>query len=849
MINHKRSRQAKHEEVRRPGSAVMLLLAVVIYVCAALTPQFAAAQDGKKNQSAGELLDDFADEIEAAAEESGTQQEEARKRPPLEIGPLQPLLGQDVDELAEEGPVLAVKPGHWSLIVGQMKANYQDFVGQIDAQVVSQDHRPVALEHTRFGLETTRPVVLAKGKPKRVESDLFAPPQANARFLDWRLISKDTGGEVYSTSPKLIHMPAYEYLLVVLAKEPDQYAFLKATNTVRAPYEEEFAESSQPHYRVALVKSTRNMPLAGNPLQWTEIAYVLWDEVDPTQLTTDQQLALVDWLHWGGRLMVNGPDSLRTLRASFLDPYLPADDAGPLKLSADDLAPWSAFWGSREQGQPVAPLQPTQPLSAIRLDPRPEATELAGGAGMFFERRVGRGSVVVSAVQLSERAVINWPGYDGFLNAGLLRRPRRVFSAGPYGGMRTEWNDYPQLRLDAHFVTPLRFFSRDAQVKANTMLDSATATNAMGMQTMSPTMAVDRAGGMGAWDDFSPVSDASRELLLQAAGVRVPGSAFVIGCLAFYLLILVPFNWLIFHTLQRVEWAWLAVPLIAMLGTWVVVKQAQLDIGFVRSQTEIGLLELQGADPRGMLTRFTALYSSLSTTYEVHFEDHPTALALPFPANSSAESSLEQSVQFQRQKDPSLLGLTVSSASARQIHVEQMFTLDGPIRLGTSSRGDRQLENHSQLKLNEAVLLHRKYNREGQVRYEGTWLGEMRPGDSVLVTMLPVILSKEGLPYADRRTVADPTKVSEQIDVNALLRLACQFAEQDDPVRTDREEYRLVAVIDDPLPGMQIEPVASQVQGATVVVAHLDYGPLGDPAPDVNSAQDVAPQKPKLEAF
>ena len=48
---------------------------------------------------------------------------------------------------------------------------------------------------------------------------------------------------------------------------------------------------------------------------------------------------------------------------------------------------------------------------------------------------------------------------------------------------------------------------------------------------------------------------------------------------------------------------------------------AQLDIGFARAETEISVLEVQADFPRADLTRYTALYSSLSTSYSVRFDE------------------------------------------------------------------------------------------------------------------------------------------------------------------------------------------------------------------------------------
>jgi hypothetical protein len=64
----------------------------------------------------------------------------------------------------------------------------------------------------------------------------------------------------------------------------------------------------------------------------------------------------------------------------------------------------------------------------------------------------------------------------------------------------------------------------------------------------------------------------------------------------------------------------------------------------------------------------------------------------------------------------------------------------------------------------------------------------------------------------------------------------------------DPGEIRLVARIDEVLPGQTITPAASQIRGANLVVAHLDYAPPSEPIPDDNTRQDVkAAQDDDLE--
>jgi hypothetical protein len=249
------------------------------------------------------------------------------------------------------------------------------------------------------------------------------------------------------------------------------------------------------------------------------------------------------------------------------------------------------------------------------------------------------------------------------------------------------------------------------------------------------------AGGLGSWNDFSATASAARGALRTAAGVEVPDSSFVVVCLAAYLTVLVPLNWLVFHALRRIEWAWIAAPIIAIAGTWVVVHQARLDIGFVRAHTEIGLLEQQPDHPRALLSRYTALYTSLSTTYDLEFSNL-TTLAAPFPrdANDTMLSGQRRTpLDFQRHENVRLSGLPVSSASTNFVHSEQMFTLDGAVRIGTSTATRReQIENLSQFPLYSVAVVRRPTDEDytlnrvsPAVKLQGTWFGEMLPGRSL----------------------------------------------------------------------------------------------------------------------
>ena len=202
--------------------------------------------------------------------------------------------------------------------------------------------------------------------------------------------------------------------------------------------------------------------------------------------------------------------------------------------------------------------------------------------------------------------------------------------------------------------------------------------------------------GVGGWNDFTGGAGAAHEhrsARRQGSRFQTPRLWFL--CSPLYLAVLVPLNWGIFRVVGRIELAWIAAPLIAIAGALSVIKLAELDIGFARSQTEISVLEAHNNYPRAHLTRYTALYASLGTTYDLVFDDK-NALALPFPADPrissgctgrgpTAWSTIEMSSGVR------LAGFTVESNSTGMVHSEQMYDLGGVHCLHREERPPRSV--------------------------------------------------------------------------------------------------------------------------------------------------------------
>ena len=317
-----------------------------------------------------------------------------------------------------------------------MRANYRDFVGESRTAIVDNQNNPYPVDRTPFVLRSMRPVALSKGQPKNIETTFFVPQTNQPVRLSPELVERGLGLTIAPPPTRLTRMPSYQYHFVVLAKEPTRYSFVKTLDSVNVPYsgETEFdAREDSLHYRVDQLDIRQTVPLSDNPLTWTSIAYILWDEVDPHVFTPAQEKALVDWLHWGGQLIISGPDSLDLLKGSFLEPYLPARNAGTRTIAATDpaVAELNDHWMISTPKVPGEPLQPTVPWSGIKLEILPEAQALPNTGELLVERQIGRGRIVVSAMQLAERDLINWrSGFDSLFNACLLRRPSARVSRG-----------------------------------------------------------------------------------------------------------------------------------------------------------------------------------------------------------------------------------------------------------------------------------------------------------------------------------------------------------------------------------------------------------------------------------
>jgi hypothetical protein len=773
------------------------------------------------------------------------KKEAERKKPDFEANRLvsRPPLGRSILGCG-------VKPGHWSCVaLEDAKTNHFDFVGEMELSAIDREGNSLPLRATLFELAVCRDVALAKKQAKSFESALFVSPGDRGVSAAYQFNTGPGGRMVHEfpREPLMGLMPSWQYHFVVLARRPTAYAYLDQLHCVRPPNSLAADNLAAAHYRVALIGADHRPPLPSHANQWTGIAYVLWDDASPAALDPAQQQAMLDWLHWGGQLILSGPDTLDMLQKSFLAPYLPAIAEGTARLGAAELAALNAF-----SGKAIRRLAPVRPWNGVRLKKSPLAEFVPGAGRLLVERRVGRGRIVVSAFRLADREFADWPGCDETYNATLLRRPPRKYVEDQYGETLLRWADggHPS---DAARVTPLRYFARDtgvsfAQYAADAQdadLDPKKLSSAAVPLAEPPT-----GPGVAAWNDFNAVAGAARESLQKAACIEIPRREFVLWVVAFYLVALVPLNWLVFRSIKRVEWAWVAAPAIAVACTVVVIRLARLDVGFARSQTEIAVAEIQPGYPRAHVARYNALYTSLATNYEFTGDDPGTAM-LPFPTVAQPEQfriSLGQQTRrltCRRGEHVTLSGFHVGSNSTGLIHSEEMLDLGGTISLVENDDGTCSLANQSMLSLHGVGLLRK--TRTGEL--QEAWIAELPPQNrsTGLGTSVPSVPSVSvGLSFHwTPLSAADHNKPlwsrqREETPLSALkpppdtLNLRKLLDLGQDLQSLEPGEVRLIAWSTDDLPGLSIKPAAPQAKRAILVVAHLAYALGEPPQPDKN---------------
>jgi hypothetical protein len=749
-----------------------------------------------------------------------------------------------------------VKAHHWFSLTFELRANEDDYEGFLLTEPVRLLGMP---QEVRYGREVR--LVKEQRARRGLQAMIPAGDGVIPKAYEVELVRPGALRPDMTWQANLATLPTHQMLIVVLSK--DATTKFAAWNRMSAIFpssiEHEGSDFEKSRYYCVVLPQEPGTPsLSSHPLAWTTISHVIWDNYPTDLLTTAQQDAMLDWLHWGGQLIFSGGAgaSYAQIKDSFLGPYLPADATGEAKpLEQKDLEPLSQSYpppryvnisedeASRQRPrafdasgrgslyyQAPAPIRPgpKRPVYLSVLEPKPGASTISLGEAsphrLAVETRIGRGRITMLALNPNEEALLAWPGLDTLVRRVILRRPE-----DPVPGWDVSSAELQQSPLAARLFGPdlswYRITSRDAGVHpkspAKSLVQPEQEPNQFARGRPGPPppsndpdtllSMMSQSQGVADWRDTAMLPRLSRDLLEEASGITIPSSLFVLRVILAYLIMVVPVNWLICRfLLRRREWAWIAVVLVALGFAVAVERVAARDMGYDTAADEIDLIEIQGNYRRAHLTRLFSLYTSGRSRFSISYPDNASALALPLDNGRSIRGEDVSRSSFQTTPVPALLNFLVQPRSLAMFRAEEMVTLGGDLRV-VDDGGKRMIVNDSEIELKDAVLIDATKDGDRQER----WLGTIAPGASIEIGSQP------GTPPPDRVT-ADPGP-----DPSAFLmalRGAWESREE------EQGELRLVAWMPTTIKGQVIEPPVDRQRGFTAVVVHLRSGP--PPSPD-----------------
>lgn len=781
--------------------------------------------------------------------------------------------------------ITTAKAGHWVETIRQVKSNREDLQVVASGDVLRGPDKVLNIPFTSITTEFARPTVLPKGQTKTIDLQYFIPttsiavdpnnPTSTVLRLRSNLLSKSLLTPILQEQFSAAELGFSEFLLTVVSPKPQEYAFLASTDLVLWRGSDLMMEERLRCFRVVLCASKDGkIELPTSMLTMTMMAILVWDDLAPDDLSEDQKTAILDWLHWGGQLVISGPSSWSRLQNSFLSPYLPVRSAEATELGTEDLSAINHWVVQDVSGQAPETLKIVgSKMPGLKMTLSEKGTWLPHAEELVAERAIGRGRIVVTNFPLREQRLYRWKYFSSFLSTGILRRPaRQVTTSRTDGSVMQQWA--PPFRGDEKsplFNTNLRIASRDIRLNANSsesaeefaklsekeLQNRVNATqdpifaNNPAQQPVEIVRYDERspepfqwAQNGAAWSDTSGFAFSAISTLRQAAGIVLPSRLTILTLIGCYLLVLVPLNWLFFRIIGRLELAWVAAPIMALIGVLVVTRVARLDIGFARRTTEIGLLELQGEYSRAHLTNYTALYTSLSTNYAMEFPERGSVV-LPLgnvaqgPRRSGTGNKIVQA-KYGTSAGMRLEPVTVYSNSTEMIHAEQMVSLPGGLLYGIPDASTAEgantaaVKNATGMEMKSCCLLRK--TESGQLQF--AWLGDMLDDNSRTAKFVNADMQAPWENWNRDAVTRDPkardsaeqtvqADEASKVKANELL-MGDMLSELLTSVPLAPGQVRLFGYTDSRPSKMQSEPGDGALDTRTIIMAHLRPANWGD---------------------
>lgn len=718
----------------------------------------------------------------------------------------------------------SVKPGHWYQTRQTLRANQNDESLTATLYQMDRSERPTTVWPQGIPLQFERDISLAKGQEKTVEMKVLQtkPPLESQSLYDtgessklsflMRYAQRGLGAPIETENffPKILK--PYQYDTLVLSRNPSRHIFWRGLDCIVWPlYEREMKFKVTPHRIIEIPEEQMAESIPNQLMTMTSISHMVINDVSLNILPQDQLDAILDWLHFGGTIIINGPEAIAGIESSVLKEYAPLQKTTSSELSEklinqlNDSETWNLRFARSDLRVPI---KPGEAIPILDGQLGTDSTWIPSLEGLVAERLVGQGRIVMTSFPMNHSAFVNWPSYSALIHNAILRKPSRYVKFGDelkllYHGNNEGHEDH------LGFNTRLRLWARD--------LDSSTQKKS---QTIEPKGdSAEKTTSYGAWNDASIVSESANNYLKKLSGISVPSLSTILKCLLAYLTVLVPINWLFFRLIRRLELAWVAAPLIALVGVFAIAKAVQLDVGFSRSQTTVRLVELHNQYPRGLLSSYHALYTSLTTNYKVVYPEGQGVVS-PMPKHLQRVSNSRGGLLSYRIADQNGSGFQsfpVLSNTTGLVQSEEVVSLAGAVtwQVDESAR-TFQVTNQSGAGLRDVVLIGFDGSGEflradvGSIEAGGQATGQvLSPGNSEVFSWKVTANSED-----QTLGKADDLSLGEML----------QKILSDYPLA--RGEWIAVGWTDAELSKLEISPTTAQTRSSTLLLMHAKPGLL-----------------------
>nr|MCU0709076.1 hypothetical protein [Pirellula sp.] len=672
-----------------------------------------------------------------SADQAQKEEDAKKKRQRLVADELRTL------PFATESAGNLVKPGHWYQIRNKLKANFGDESLTAAVTVTDREGVPLSLGWGSDSVDFKRNVSLAVGQEKAIDVTLLHPDLPVERTDANGLTEKTTssirtryslrgiGTPILEETFPVKFLEGYQYDLIVMSRDLSRHTFWRGLDCIVWRTSDDLQENRlAPHRIVDMAEEELTSHFPSQLATMTSISHIVINDVSLNALTEQQQKALADWLHFGGTLIVNGPEAVGSIETSQLKEWVPLVDTADGVWSEESQQEFDNTWTIRIAGGEKIRFQSDRKIPVLAGTLVEDASWVPMLDGLVAERLIGQGRVVMTTFPLTDAAFIRWPSYSSLIHNAILRKPHRTPTLGEEA--KTLYADeFEGTERNPLHNTRLRLWARDLDLSMirtdGEVLKTANLDGSSGFRSAKKT-------SLGAWNPESRIAVHATNCLRESSGITVPQVGTIMKLLLGYLVVLVPINWVVFRLMGRVEWAWIAAPIIALAGAAFVARSVQLDVGFSRSQTTFGFLECHDNHPRGLLSNFHALYTSLSTNYQAVYKEGEGLVVPAQRANLRAGIRDNQVLEYWNadERGAGLQRFPVLSNSTGILQSEEMVEFQGPIRWNLDSENLQiQATNELGVALQDVGVF--GLNQQGQLM--SGWIGSLEPGQSVQEAM------------------------------------------------------------------------------------------------------------------